>query len=110
MKKNGDGRELSVWESVSAFAAELFGNAAEALHEKGQDLADSRRRKQYERIFSRELRKLLALHMPFFHGYRFSAVLCAMIMGLQLISANTTYAGTWGRACNSIRFHRRGFR
>jgi len=70
-----------------------FRNIARALRKYEQDVAGRREKKQMKKIFNRELQKVLALHMPFFKGHIFSVSISILMIGLQMISANTTYSG-----------------
>lgn len=70
-----------------------FRNIAQALRNYERDIAGRREKKQMKRIFNRELQKVLALHMPFFKGHIFGVSITILMVGLQMISANTTYSG-----------------
>lgn len=71
-----------------------FRHIAHALRKHERDTAARREKKQMRKIFNRELQKVLALHMPFFKGHIFSVSITILMIGLQMISANTTYSGS----------------
>ena len=60
---------------------------------KFQRMAERLDSRRQLKVFRRELKRILMLKNPFYKGCIFTHCYFSMILGLQLISFNTTHAG-----------------
>jgi len=88
-EKVGDKAINTIPEAVVSGLRTVYHGVRAKFHRMA-DRLDSRRQLK---VFRRELERILMLKNPFYKGCIFTIVIFAMILGLQLISFNTTHAG-----------------
>lgn len=88
-EKVGDKAVNTIPEAVVSCLRTLYRGVCAKFQRMAERL-DSRRQLK---VFRRELKRILMLKNPFYKGCIFTIVIFSMILGLQLISFNTTHAG-----------------